>query len=485
MTDFLSLPLQRIAEALRKRDLSARELVQAALERHRELDERLHAYKVFDAEGALAAANQADSVLSREAQPPPLCGIPYSAKDLYGARGLPTFAGTARQLPDVWSEDAWLVARLRAQGAVLVGKTHTVELAFGGVGINPHWGTPLNPWDEKLPRIPGGSSCGAGVSLWEGSALLALGTDTAGSIRIPASLTGTVGHKTTKGRWPTDGVVPLSGTFDSVGALARSVEDSAYFFGAIDPAWGDPAKLLDALDGAEPSRLRIAVPRCAIWEDCQPDIADALRGALAELSAAGAEITEIDGSLLDEANDLYMSGGIAASECHDFLGRELPGWLDSLHPIVGRRIEAAAKPLSDPAYLAALEAHRRLAAAAGSLFDAAARRFASAGGRFETTVLALPAGMVTPPAVGDLDDLARYGAVNAAVLRPTSPASMLGLCAVAMPVGLDAAGMPVGLQLIAPGGCDEAALGAALAAERVLGTPRDRLGVPPAIRARG
>jgi aspartyl-tRNA(Asn)/glutamyl-tRNA(Gln) amidotransferase subunit A len=469
MTDLLSLPLPRIAEALRERAASARELTEAALERHADRGERLHAYKVFDVEGALAAADRADDLLTHEPEPPPLCGIPYSAKDLYGARGLPTFAGTARRLPDVWSNDAWLVGRLRAQGAVLTGKTHTVELAFGGVGINPHWGTPVNPWDADVHRIPGGSSCGAGVSLWEGSALLALGTDTAGSIRIPASLTATVGHKTTKGRWPTDGVVPLSGTFDSVGTLSRSVEDSVYFFGAIDRSWGDPAKLLDALSDARPSGLRIAVPRCAIWEECQPDIAGVLQDALAELSAAGARIVESDGALLDEACRHYMTGGIAASECRDFLARELPGWIEILHPIVGSRIEAAAYALSDPAYAAALEAHHRLAAAAPTLFE-------------DAPLLALPAGIITPPPVAELDDLSRYGQVNASVLRPTAPVSMLGLCAIAMPVGLDAARMPVGLQLVAPGGADEALLAAALAAERVLGTGRDRLGVPPAPR---
>ncbi len=130
---------------------------------------------------------------------------------------------------------------------MFVGKTHTVELAYGAVGMNPHWTTPRNPWDAGTHRIPGGSSAGAGVSLWEGSALVALGSDTGGSVRIPASLTGTVGHKTTKGRWPTDGVVQLSATLDTVGALTRSVADSVHFFGAIDPAWGDPAALLDHL----------------------------------------------------------------------------------------------------------------------------------------------------------------------------------------------------------------------------------------------
>ncbi|NIR35760.1 MAG: amidase, partial [Actinobacteria bacterium] len=165
--------------------------------------------------------------LAADDDPPPLTGIPISVKDLYGVDGLPTFAGTTRALPERWSRDAWLVRRLRDAGAIIVGKTHMVEMAFGGVGLNPSWETPRNPWDAGTHRIPGGSSSGAGVSLWEGSALIALGSDTGGSIRIPAALTGTVGQRTTKGRWPTTGVVPLSPTFDTVGALTRTVEDSA------------------------------------------------------------------------------------------------------------------------------------------------------------------------------------------------------------------------------------------------------------------
>jgi aspartyl-tRNA(Asn)/glutamyl-tRNA(Gln) amidotransferase subunit A len=219
----LDLPLSRLAAELRQGGVSAGELVEEAVRRHGERGARLHAYKHFDADGARRAAGTADRLLREQADPPPLCGVPTSIKDLYGVEGLPVFAGTARQLPESWSRDAWLVGRLRAQGAVPMGKTHTVELAYGALGINPHWGTPRNPWDTRTHRIPGGSSCGAGVSLWEGSALLALGTDTGGSIRIPASMTGVVGHKTTQGRWPVEGVVPLSSTLDTVGGLTRSV----------------------------------------------------------------------------------------------------------------------------------------------------------------------------------------------------------------------------------------------------------------------
>ena len=140
MDDILAQPLSRLAEAIRHRVISAAELTEIAVSQHKEHRHYLNAYKSLDLEGAIRLAREADELLARGVVPGPFHGIPISAKDLYGVKGFPTFAGTARQLPDVWSSDAWLVAQLRAQGAITIGKTHTVEFAFGAVGINPHWG---------------------------------------------------------------------------------------------------------------------------------------------------------------------------------------------------------------------------------------------------------------------------------------------------------------------------------------------------------
>lgn len=465
----LSGSIASIARGLRSRDFSATELMETALARHAEYGDKLHAYKYLDAEAALAGARAADAVLAAGGAPP-LCGIPVSVKDLYGVDGLPTFAGSARQLPEhPWSHDGWMIQRLRRAGAVIVGKTHTVEFAYGGVGMNPHWGTPRNPWDAETARIPGGSSCGAGASLWEGSALLALGSDTGGSIRIPAALLGLVGHKTTKGRWPTDGVVQLSSTFDTVGALTRTVEDSISFFGAIDPKWGDPALFLESLAAASVEGLRIAMPQCGIWADCQGDITEVLHTALAELDSAGAERIDVDGHLLDDAFDLYMTGGIGKAECHAFLSAELPEWLELLHPTVGTRLESPESLDS--------EAYRHVLTRQGEMADAATALFADAH------ILVLPANLVSAPPLAEVaDDLERYGEVNTSTLRPTCPVNLLGLCAISIPVGLDSTGMPVGLQLVARGGDDEALLGVALTVERVLGTGPTRMGAPPLLQ---
>ena len=465
MNEILSRSIAHIASALRRGEFSATELMTAALDRHTQFGERLQAYKLFDAESALASARAADQLLAGADDTPPLTGIPISVKDLYGVDGLPTFAGTPRQLPEKWSRDAWLVAQLRGAGAIMVGKTHMVEMAFGGVGINPNWSTPWNPWDDETHRIPGGSSSGAGVSLWEGSALIALGSDTGGSIRIPAALTGTVGQRTTRGRWPTDGVVPLSHTFDTVGALTRTVEDSIYFFGCVDPQWGDPQPLLERLATTSLGDVRIAVPQCAIWDDCEIDIADALDGVLARVDGLARHVVEIDGGLLDEAFELSLGRRrIASTECRAFLERELPGWLDILHPIVGSRVVRGLTP-DHPDYHAALADHRRLANRADELFG-------------EADILVLPGNIISPPPVADLADLDRCGETNAAILRPTYPLSVLGLTAISIPVGLDGNGMPIGLQLVAPGGQDEALLGVALAVEREFGTALQSLGRP-------
>ena len=465
ITHLLDRSLPRVAEALRKRAVSSVELVEEAIGRHASSGSSYGAYKHWDEEGARKGARRADARFAADAAPPPFCGIPVSVKDLYGVEGLPTFAGTARRLPLAWEKDAWLVRRLRDQGAVFTGKTHMVELAYGAVGVNPHWGTPRNPWDANAHRVPGGSSSGAGVSLWAGSALLALGSDTGGSIRIPASMTGTVGHRITFDRWSVGGAVPLSQSLDTVGGLTRSVEDSVFFFGAIDPAWGDPAALLRSLSPASGGQVRLAIPRCGVWRECQADIADVAQVALAELGSAGWRRSEVDGSLLDEARRLYITGGIAGAECLAFLDRDLPGWLDILHPTVGQRL-AGSPSLESERYARSLEERRGLMARVDTLFA-------------DADMLVLPTVLITPPTVSEIDDLDRYVEKNTAALGATSPISMLGLCAVTIPVGLDRLGMPVGLQFVARGGQDEALLGAALAAERVLGAARDRLGTPP------
>ncbi|MDH3640320.1 MAG: amidase, partial [Gammaproteobacteria bacterium] len=170
-----------------------------------------------------------------------LLGVPVSVKDLFGVPGFPTYAGSPARLPAQFEESGPVVQTLQRRGAAITGKTHTVEFAFGGLGFNSHWPVPRNPWDNGAYRVSGGSSAGAGVSLYC-DARLALGTDTAGSVRIPASMTGVVGLKTSYGRWPMSGIVPLCPSLDSTGLLGHTVADVRYAFDVIDRGLGNSAE---------------------------------------------------------------------------------------------------------------------------------------------------------------------------------------------------------------------------------------------------
>ena len=207
MIDLASASISDLGAALRAGTVRSSDLfAQVAANR----DEDLGAYKLWLPERAASAAAMADAAFAEGLDFGPLQGLPISVKDLYGLAGSPTHAGAPRALPGAWEREGPVVRAVRSGMGCVVGKTHTVEFAFGGIGSNPHWGTPRNPWSREVHRVPGGSSAGAGVSLWEGTAVIALGSDTAGSVRVPASFTGTVGLKTTWGRWSLDGLVPLS-----------------------------------------------------------------------------------------------------------------------------------------------------------------------------------------------------------------------------------------------------------------------------------
>src|SRR4051794_12547173 len=209
--DLISRPLIEIARDLREGRAHARELVEAAIARHERFGERLHAYSLWAPEQARAVADAADAAFAAGVSAGPLQGMPVSLKDLFAAAGYPCFAGSSRLLPaDPWERDGPLVATLRRQLGVIMGKTHMVEFAFGGTGHNAHHRAPYNPWDAAAHRSVGGSSSGAGVSLLEGSALLAFGSDTAGSVRIPACMTGKGGPKRTPGPRSAASGAPLS-----------------------------------------------------------------------------------------------------------------------------------------------------------------------------------------------------------------------------------------------------------------------------------
>ena len=460
MPEWLDRSLAEIAAGLRVGDVTATALFEAAEARHMER-EGLAAYKLWDGDGARRMAAAADAAFAVGADLGPLQGLPVSIKDLYGVDGLPCFAGTPKPLPAAWERDGPVVAALRGQLAAFTGKTHTVEFAFGGLGTNVHWGTPRNPWDAAAHRTPGGSSSGAGVSLADGGAVLAIGSDTAGSVRVPASMTGCVGLKTSAGRWATDGIVPLSPSLDTPGLLARSVDDIATAFAAIDPFSDGGRPAAPSISG-----LRIGVPESDYWEDTSPGVAEAVETAMKELEAAGAVLVIHDLPQTAEALGIFRLGGLAAADLLSFIMRELPDWLDTLDANVRARV-AAAEDMPATEYLNRKARMDSLATEADACLA-------------DVDCLLTPTVPITPPALSEIDSIEDYRRANMLALRNTSPGNFLRLCAITLPVGLDAAGMPVGMQLALRHGADDIAVGIGLAAERCLGTPAQRLGRPPA-----
>jgi len=440
-------PVSAVANELRRGTLSASALLMKCQSSRRGA---LDAYQTWSPEFAERQASAADSAFRAGIDAGPLQGIPVSAKDLFGVAGLPTYAGTPRVLPSEWQREGPLINRLRRQLGVLVGKTRTVEFAFGGIGTNVHWGGPRNPYDQT--RVSGGASSGAAVSGAEGSALLALGTDTAGSARIPASMCGLAGLKMTKGRWSIDGVVPLSPSLDTPGIIARSACDLGYAFEALNTDHSENAHDQPATIPA--SAMKLGVPETYFWTDCDPGIAEVTHAACRTLAAAGATVdtTELPG--VKEAYALLRVGGLAAPELDRFLADELPEWRATLDPAVQRRMDVG-RNLRARDYLHRQARQQALAREAAAVFD-------------HVDAFLTPTVAITPPRVDAVANPEEYDALNLLVLRNTAVVNYLGLCAVTIPIGMDAAEMPVGLQLIGAANDEERVIAFAQTIEEFL-----------------
>lgn len=457
------LPLREQHIRLRNGTLSATQLAEAAAANYALRGEHDHAYLTWNGEAAVKAAAATDAVLAGGGDSGPMMGIPVSIKDIYAVAGLPTYAGSSKCLPERWEQPGPMVTALMRQLPSLMGKTHTVEFAFGGLGTNAHWGAPRNPWDLRNHRAPGGSSAGAGVSLVSGTAALALGTDTAGSVRVPASMTGVAGLKTTVGRWSTAQIVPLSATLDTPGLLARSVDDLAFAFDALDGS-------LTTRSSGVPTRpsladLTFGVPEAYFWEDCSPGIAESVQAAIRQLEAAGARIVSLDLPRTDEVFTLFQQGGLAAVELAAFLKTQLPEAIDGLDPNVAARVKAA-DDIPGWEYVRRCDVLKSLSASAADCL-------------MRVDALLTPTVTLTPPTLESLEPDGAYPKANMQALRNTVVGNFMGLCALTLPVGKDAAGMPVGLQVMTGPWQDTRLLAIGQAIENQLGNSLEVLGAPP------
>src|SRR5438093_11142244 len=297
--EITGLGIEEAAALLRSRQLSPLELTEACRSRIEAVEPRLNAFITVTADLAREQAHEAERELAGGRYRGPLHGIPMAVKDLFATRGVRTTAGS-RILKDwVPAADATVVRKLREAGAVLLGKLGLHEFAYGISSVNPHFGDVHNPWDTT--KFRGGSSGGSAVAVVAGEAYAALGSDTGGSIRIPASLSGCVGLKPTFGRASLCGAVPLAWSLDHPGPLARTVRDVAVAMTAIagydprDPISAD-RPVPDFLAGIDegPHKLRVGVPTDYVWDGCDPAIASAVRAAIQTLARAGAEVVEVD-----------------------------------------------------------------------------------------------------------------------------------------------------------------------------------------------
>ena len=294
----INVSLEEAATLLRERRVSPVELTEACLARIQAVEPRLNAFVTVTADLARAEARAAEGEIAAGRYRGPLHGIPVAVKDLFATKGIRTTAGSRILATWIPEEDATVVRKLRAAGAVLLGKLGLHEFAYGISSVNPHFGDVHNPWDTT--KIPGGSSGGSAVAVVAGEAYAALGSDTGGSIRIPAALCGCVGLKPTYGRASLFGAVPLAWSLDHPGPLARTVRDVAIATQAIsgydprDPISADRA-VPDLLAGIERSArgLRVGVPTDHVWEECDAAIARAVRAAIETLARAGADVREI------------------------------------------------------------------------------------------------------------------------------------------------------------------------------------------------
>ncbi|NKC12554.1 MAG: amidase [Gammaproteobacteria bacterium] len=441
--DLHFLSLEQLAQALRSKTVSAVEITEHFLDRMQALDGPLNAFRLTTPERAVDAAKAAQLLLERGQARGPLHGLPYAAKDLYDVAGLPTSAG-ARVLENaVAGRDCATVARLAQAGMVLLGKTNTVQFAYGGVGINHHHGTPHNPWHPQA-HAPGGSSSGSGVAVASGMTPMALGTDTGGSVRIPASLCSVTGLKTTVGRISRAGVYPLSWTLDSVGPLARSAADCALIIEAIaghddeDPSTHGQAPvrgLHAALDG-DIRGLRVAFAESVFWEEVDTEVAAAVRACGAVFKARGASVTSILFECAEQARALNPRGLIIAAEAYTLNRRLADERFDELDPIVAERI-IRGRDVAAHEYLRDMRAREALR---GQTIEALR----------DIDILLCPATMYPPRPLAQIDaDAQTYGTFNLGYLRNTSIGNILNLCGLSVPCGFTAQGLPIGLMLYA------------------------------------
>jgi len=401
---------------------------------------------------ALATADRIDAMRRNGSTLPALAGIPISIKDLFDEEGVVTLGGSTVLIgtPPA-ARDSTIVTRLKKSGAVIIGRTNLTEFAYSGLGINPHYGTPKNAFDRTVGRIPGGSSSGAAVSVADGMAAGAIGTDTGGSIRIPPALNGLVGFKPTARRVPLDGVLPLSFTLDSVGPIAKTVADCALLdqiLAAENDGVPAPARMTE---------LRFAVPATVFRNDLSPAVATAFAAALERLSAAGATIVELPMAEFAQAADVNPRGALASAESFWWHRRWMNDAADKYDPRVISRIRPGANIIAAD-YIELLHARDRFI-----------RTINLAANGYDAMLM--PTTPDTAPTIAEASkDDESYFRFNGRMLRNPSIVNLFDGCALSVPCQ-DPGSAPVGMMIAGTQNTDRRILSIGMAVEKIVSAP--------------
>lgn len=436
------LTLTQSADQIRTRQLSPVELTRECLGNIERLNPTLNSFITVTTDLALAHAQQAEREIAAGHYRGPLHGIPFALKDNIDTAGILTTAASNQYRDRIPTEDAAIVKQLKLAGAIVVGKTNMHEFAFGGSGVVSGSGPARDPWDPA--RITGGSSSGTAAAVAAGMCVAAIGTDTAGSIRVPSALCGVVGHRPSRGVLSNKGIIPLAESFDTPGPMARSALDAAIILTALAPV-GCPS-LFGHVEGVV-ARLKAGIAR-NLATGLEPEVATCFEAALHVLKSLVAEISEVT----IQADLAWDMRNFEITRYHAAMLRDTPELYD---PRTLDRVRGAASAMQEPEYICKREAFK--AADPGSaVFD-------------QVDVVISPSVPVTAPFVADLEAMdsatLRAYEVNS-LLRNALPFSFLWWPSVSVPCGFTSAGLPVGLQISARPGTDTVALRLALAYER-------------------
>jgi aspartyl-tRNA(Asn)/glutamyl-tRNA(Gln) amidotransferase subunit A len=441
--------IAQFAMHLRRGEISSEVATQQYLERIAALNSKLAAYVHVATEAAVETAQGVDRLIKGGTDLGPLMGVPVAIKDIFTVDGMPTKAGSKMDISDLVAAEGSFIKSMKRQGCVILGKTRTIEFAAGAQNVKHP--TPWNPWDPDTHRTPGGSSSGSAVALAAGLCAFAVGSDTGGSVRLPAALCGLFGLKTSAGLWPTDGVLPLCPTMDTIGLMTNSACDAAYIFSALT---AKPLQHERPLKG-----LRLGIPQKHFFNNLDPHIQKAFQKSKAALKEAGVEFISIELPEVDEAVAIFSN--MVPADLATTLGRKnFLNAQDILDPVLVDRLLPGME-------LSAVE-YIRMLRRQNELTQIGAKRMAGLDGWI------CPTSPVLPIPVSSCEDATTAAAFTFKALQNTRPANIYGYCASTLPVSNQGSGstLPIGLQIHCAPHQEIRLLRISQAVEQIIGIPQ-------------